>query len=198
MTSVPPNTDADAGGGFVHDPRHRYSLELRPSEALDAHLRMIASQLEEAGLLERGASTAARFHPHLTLLRAATAPVRAAAEVAQCLADDRALVDLVVAATFGDGRIVHVVPDDRVLLDRARALAIDAVAPDELDPLVLERDWTPHVTLAYAVPEPARADALAHVAAALPVHGRWAHVDAWDLDVRPTRLVERVPVPHGG
>lgn len=191
-------TETTRAGGFIHDPRHRYSLELRPAEALDAHLRLVATQLEESGLIPVGASTATRFHPHVTLLRSATAPVRAATEVARVLHDAGAIVHLTSAATFGDGRIIHVGPADRAPLDAARVAGIELVDPAELDPLVTARPWTPHVTLAYAVPPEARPEALAQVVAALPIHGRWASVEVWDLDVRPTHCVERVHVPPPG
>lgn len=186
-------------GSFVHDLRHRFSLELRPDDELDARLRAVAADLEAAGLLLPGATSAPRFHPHLTLLRAADIGAATAQLVATALSTDGdGSVCLDEASTFGGGRIVHVTPTDRVVLERARAVAVAAIAADQLDPLVHEREWTPHVTLAYAVPNPARADALAHVSGVLPIKGRWDSVQVWDLDVRPTQLVRRVFVPFPG
>jgi hypothetical protein len=65
--------------------------------------------------------------------------------------------------------------------------------PDELDPAVSQRPWTPHVTVAYAVPDAARVRARELVAARLPLVGAWDRAQSWDLDVRPTELVHDVP-----
>lgn len=179
--------------GFVHDPRHRFSYEVRPGADLDATLRALACNLERRGLIEAGASTAARFQPHVTLLRAATAPP-AAVEAAAAVVRARPQVVLDRAGSFGNGRIVYLQMRARAQLDAARARAVSIIAPEHLDPLVHARDWTPHVTIAYAVPELAREEALRAVEDALPIRGAWQWVQAWDLDVRPTRLVAQVDV----
>jgi 2'-5' RNA ligase len=178
---------------YVHDARHRFSYELRPEPRLDAELRAIAYQLEHDGLLEPGATSAPRFHPHITLLRAAHAREDALdGAVAQLAGIGEGTFD--AADAFGAGRIVYVTPADETPLRAARA-AVRAVFDDEeLDPVVHARPWTPHITLAYAVPEPARAAALARVRAALPVTGALDTVQIWDLDVRPTRLVAVRPL----
>jgi len=168
--------------------RHRYSLELRPTDEFDARLRRAARTLESAGLIEPGATTAERFHPHMTLLRASEIREVRAEAVAKRLAGGHAEIRFAAASAFGEGRVLYLVPEVRSVLDRARANAIDAAPLDELDPLVYERKWTPHVTLAYSVPEATRE--LAHTALAelLPLEGAWGSVEIWDLDVRPTEL----------
>jgi 2'-5' RNA ligase len=102
--------------------------------------------------------------------------------------------ELAAAGTFGDGRIVHVAPANADELVRLRSDLLALLPGDAIDPLAERRPWNPHVTLAYAVPEPHRAAAFELVAAALPLVGRWAQVQAWDLDVRPTRLVHAAPI----
>ena len=58
----------------------------------------------------------------------------------------------------------------------------------DVDPLVISRGWTPHLTVAYAVDEPEhRAAALELVRAALPLTGTWRTLETWQLDERPTR-----------
>jgi len=177
--------------GYIHDQRHRCSLEVRPDAALDATLRSLARDLEARGLLRPGATTAARFHPHLTLLRASAIP---AAVVAHAAATLHAPVSFSCARTFGDGRIVYLAPDDCTTLIAVRGEAMSVLDADTLDPLATSRPWTPHVTLAYVVPEAAREAALELVCAALPVSGAWESVQAWDLDVRPTLLLDHVPI----
>ena len=178
-------------GTHVHDLRHRYSVELRPDEQLDADLRRVAHELEARGILLEGACTAARFHPHATLLNAGVPGIAAADNAAATLAPGAAVVQFDEVGTFGHGRIVYVRPSDASALLTAREAAIAALDPDELDPLVHARPWTAHVTLAYAVPEGSREVALDHVRAALPIVGRWGGVQVWDLDVRPTVLLHR-------
>jgi hypothetical protein len=64
-----------------------------------------------------------------------------------------------------------------------------------VDPLALRRDpWTPHVTIAYAIDEPHRDELAARLAAATPITGHWTVAQAWDLDVRPTRLVHEATI----
>lgn len=178
--------------GHVHDPRHRYSYELRPDRDLDARLRSLAAGLERDRLLERGASTAPRFHPHLTFCRAAQLVDAAVHAAATTIAAAGPELELAAAGTFGDGRIIWLAPSRPEKLVAARATLIEQLDPHTLDPLALSRAWTPHVTVAYAVPAHARARALEQVRAALPVRGRWARAQGWDLDVRPTRLVHDV------
>ena len=178
---------------FIRDPRHRYSLELRPGEALDAAVRALARALEAEGLLPAGATDKPRFHPHLTILRASSIDDAVADDVASGLP---APVTFTAAGAFGSGRIVHVTPDDPSPLAGLRATAIAAIGVDVVDPIVHERVWTPHVTVAYEVHDEARAAALERVSAALPITGSWDSVQVWDLDVRPTRLVHCAPV-HG-
>lgn len=177
----------------VHDPRHRHSYELRPDHELDASLRTLAADLEGASLLEPGASTAPRFHPHLTFCRAASPDREAVANAAAAIADAGTGVTLDRAGTFGDGRIVWLAPASRAELDAARARVLAILDPAEVDPLATSRPWTPHVTIAYAVPERARSAALAFVEARLPIAGSWRCVQAWDLDVRPTMLLHELP-----
>jgi 2'-5' RNA ligase len=177
---------------YIKDVRHRFSYELRPQAELDAVIRDIATWLEHDGLLEPGASTAPRFQPHLTFCRAARfvpAALHAAAEVIG--RDPEVTFDGVV--TFGDGRIVCLVPGERDLLDEARAALLAHLDPDELDPAVHERPWNPHITIAYAVPEHARDAAPGVVAHHLRIAGSWDRAQSWDLDVRPTALVGDVP-----
>lgn len=178
-------------GDFVHDDRHRFSYELRPDAALDAALRDLARSLEAAGMLLPGATSAPRFHPHLTLLRASVAHEAAVAAAARATPLD---VTFDAVGTFGGGRIVWVASGDPVRAEAARAAALAMLEPTAVDPLVTGRPWTPHVTLAYAVPQEHQASALARVEARLPLNGRWESAQCWDLDVRPTRLVERAEV----
>lgn len=182
-------------GEYVHDARHRFSLELRPDEALDRRLRVIAHELEARGLIAAGASTAPRFHPHATLLRMdGVEPAPAAAAAAALALAGGVEVEFDRLGTFGEGRIAFVQPADESAMQAARAAAVDRVDRASLDPLVLTRPWTPHVTLAYAIPEPTRAAARVLAEAALPIRGRWADLQVWDLDVRPTRLVHSAPI----
>lgn len=174
-------------GTYVHDLRHRFSLELRPDPELDRRLRALALELETRGLIDPGATSAPRFQPHLTLLRAARIEPSVAEAVARALARDGARVTFTSADTFGQGRIVYVVPTEPAPFEEVRSAAVELIDPDELDPLVHSRAWTPHITVAYAVPEASRAAALRHVRDALPVIGMWGSVQTWDLDVRPTR-----------
>lgn len=185
-------------GGFVHDPRHAFSYEVRPSPALDGELRAVAHALEAAGLLAPGAATAPRFHPHLTLLRAAVADRAAAHAAAAALTAAGPEAAFTSVGVFGSGRIVYVQPRDRESLDAARAQLLSLIDDDLLDPLALDRELTPHVTLAYAVPEPHRAAARAQVEAALPLTGSWGTLEVWSLDERPTRLVAQVPLGTDG
>ncbi|MBC7460166.1 MAG: 2'-5' RNA ligase family protein [Thermoleophilia bacterium] len=186
--------DASTSSGFVRDPRHAFSYEVRPSPALDAELRAIAHRLDADGLLRPGASTAPRFHPHLTFLRAAVAVDAAARAAAQALTARGIDVAFTSVDVFGAGRIVYVQPFDRAPLDAARAQLLSHIDDAELDPLALDRELTPHVTLAYAVPEDHRAAARAQVEAALPIEGMWGALEVWSLDERPTRRVARVPL----
>lgn len=181
-----------ASTSFVHDPRQRYSYELRPDADLDAALRAIAARLEAAGLIAPGAATAPRFHPHMTMLRSAEPSRDAAVAAAARLAGGASRVDLNVADTFGGGRIVYVQPTDDASLHAARAAVLESIPEAELDPVMLARPWTPHVTLAYSVAAPERDAALAQVTSELPLAGRLASVEVWDLDVRPTVLVHRI------
>jgi 2'-5' RNA ligase len=183
-------TDYDAAmdRAFIKDLRHRYSYELRPDAALDAAVRALATELEAAGLLEPGAATAPRFHPHLTCCRAAVLVPDAVDAAARRLARDGTAVVFDELVTFGDGRIACLVPSERAVLDAVRAEVLDRISPDQLDPTATSRPWTPHVTVAYSVPEPSRDEVLAQLEAALPLTGSWERCQAWDLDVRPTRL----------
>lgn len=185
---------------YVHDARHRFSYELRPDRELDGRLRAIATALEDVGLILAGASTAPRFQPHLTLGRASVASFDAVRAVADVLAGDTPAVSFDRAGEFGDGRIAYLLPVARAELGvrAAREAVVDRLDRSDVDPLVFTRDWTPHVTVAYAIPEPARPAAHELVRAALPLAGRWASVQVWDLDVRPTHLVHRVQLDHGG
>jgi 2'-5' RNA ligase len=171
---------------YIKDLRHRYSYELRPDDALDGAVRALAADLEARGLLEPGASVAPRFQPHLTLCRAAVLVPDAVHAAAAEIGKRGAGIEFDGAVRFGDGRIICLVPTDRAALVATRASTLARFDPTELDPAVHERVWTPHVTVAYAVPEAARADALALVEAALPLRGAWQRAQAWDLDVRPT------------
>jgi 2'-5' RNA ligase len=183
-------------GDFVHDPRHRYSWELRPDEELDRSLRSCAAALEAAGLLPSGASTAARFHPHLTLLRADRADPALLEQVAARIGHAPDL-HLDVVGAFGGGRIAWLAPGDARLLAATRAWLIDALGESSVDPLALARSpWTPHVTLAYAVDEPHRDEVQAQLHAAAPLRGHWDVAQCWDLDVRPTRLVHERTIRH--
>lgn len=176
----------------VADPRHRFSYELRPDAQLESVLRGLARRLEDDQLLPAGASTAPRFQPHLTLLRADHA--------------DRELVDalagrvpsslaLATAGGFGDGRIAWLAPDGGEQLASARTWLVKQLGADHVDPLALARDpWVPHVTVAYAVEQQHRDAVRAALAAVLPLGGSWATVEAWDLDVRPTVRVAQAIV----
>ncbi|MCW2955862.1 MAG: 2-5 ligase superfamily, partial [Thermoleophilia bacterium] len=135
---------------------------------------------------------APRFHPHLTLARAAVASPQAARAAASGVAPGA--VTFAEADTFGEGRIVFLEPTDIAPAQAARAAIVAGVDPDDLDPLVHTRPWRPHVTLAYAVPEATRAAALEHVRAALPIVGSFSAVQVWDLDVRPTTCQYATPV----
>ena len=177
-------------GTYVHDLRHGCSLELRPDAQLDLAVRALARALEQAQLIEPGASTAPRFHPHLTLARATTVGQDAIAAVVGALATGpRVTLDL--AETFGNGRIIYLASSEADPMLRARIAALDHLGPSEIDPLVRTRGWTPHLTVAYAVPEHARDAAIALVRDALPLRGAWASVEAWALDERPTRRIHR-------
>lgn len=175
-------------GAYVHDARHRYSVELRPDDALDSAIRGLAVELEAAGCIALGAATAPRFHPHLTLLRCAELPADTCEQVAAVVPSE---VTFDEVATFGDGRIVYLACSDDSPARAARAAALDSMDDATVDPLVFEREWTPHVTVAYAALDGKYDAALELVRAALPVCGAWGSVEAWDLDVRPTVLVQR-------
>ncbi len=177
-------------GEFVHDPRHRYSYELRPDAVVDAQLRELAAELEADGLLPPGAATAPRFHPHLTFVRADHAATDLVAAIAARLTHAPELV-LDTIGTFGGGRIAWLAPASDLLLRATRAHVVDTLGGEEhVDPLALRRDpWTPHVTVAYSIDEPHRDAVRARLDAALPIAGRWSVAQVWDLDVRPTRLI---------
>jgi len=182
---------------YVQDPRHAFSYELRPGAALDAQLRTLAADLETAGLLRPGAATAPRFHPHLTLLRADHVAADLVDELAARMSHEHAELRLDAADSFGDGRMVWLAPTPAAAthLAATRAWLIHAIGPGHVDPFALARDpWIPHVTIAYAIDEPHRAAALAHVAATLPHVGAWGSAQAWSLDVRPTELVHAAPI----
>lgn len=182
-------------GEFVHDERHRYSYELRPDADLDRRLRHVALELEAEGLLPHGASTAPRFHPHITFVRADHADTDLVDEIAARLTHDPE-VAFDTVGTFGGGRIAWIAPSQDRLLRATRIHVVDTLGGEEhVDPLALRRDpWTPHVTLAYSIEEPHRAAVHAHLAASLPIVGRWSIAQAWDLDVRPTRLVHEARI----
>lgn len=180
-------------GAYVHDLRHRYSLELRPDAALDARLRAVAVELEAAGLMPTGAAQQPRFHPHVTVLRGARA-----VDLVLGVDVGTGAVTFDRAGTFGHGRILWIAPADDTSLRLLRDRAAATLDPTEVDPLVTARAWTPHLTLAYAVPEPSRAAALERVQSTLPITGRWGSLEAWDLDVRPTVRVARIVVPPVG
>lgn len=178
-------------GDYVHDLRHRYSLELRPIDALDVELRALALGLEEAGLVPQGASTKPRFHPHLTIGRAASTSADLVAHVASAVIAVGTDITFSSAATFGHGRIIYLELDVAQVAQVARAALVEHLPAEELDPLMGEREWTPHLTIAYSVPEATRDAALEHVRSALPIRGAFGSVQAWDLDVRPTVLMHR-------
>ncbi len=181
-------------GEFVHDERHRFSYELRPDATLDRRLRDLAADLEADGLLPVGAATAPRFHPHITFVRADHAEAGVVEEIAARIGKDPALV-LDTVGTFGGGRIAWLAPSQDRLLRVTRAHVVDALGEVHVDPLALRRDpWIPHVTLAYSVDEPHREALHARLVDALPIRGRWVVAQAWDLDVRPTRLVHEVAI----
>lgn len=169
--------------GYVHDERHRFGLELRPDAMLDARIRAIAARLEEAGLVAEGMLQAPRFQPHVTLFRAAAWSLEACAAAAAAAPADVMFAGL---GTFGGGRIAWLAPGDAEQLAAMRAAAMGAVDPAALDPAATARPWTPHVTVAYSIDEQHRPAALELITAALPITGRWATIEAWDLDVRPT------------
>jgi 2'-5' RNA ligase len=172
----------------VHDPRQRYSYELRLDAALDAALRALAAQLEADGLLPAGAATAPRFQPHLTLLRGDRADPDVLAAVAAIVGATPEL-QLVRCGTFGSGRIAWLAPHDDRSIVCARTQLVEQLGTDHVDPLALARSpWVPHVTVAYAIDEPHRADALRHIEQVLPLDGRWQSAQCWDLAVRPTVL----------
>ena len=173
-------------GTYVHDLRHRYSVELRPSAELDAQLRELARGLEHAGLVPDGASTQPRFHPHLTIGRTASVTRDVVEAVAAAINTLGAAIEFTSAATFGHGRIIYVQLASDEIAHRARATMVEHTPEPDLDPLMFERAWIPHVTIAYSVPEATRAAALEHIRAQLPIGGAFATVEAWDLDVRPT------------
>ncbi len=178
-------------GEFVDDPRHRFSYELRPDQLLDAAIRGLAAALERDGLLPAGASTAPRFQPHLTLARASRAD-RAAVDAIAATIESSALFELDRAGSFGDGRIAWLAPAPDSRLRVVRAILVEQLGVDQVDPLALARDpWIPHVTIAYSIDEQHRAEAARRVAEALPLAGAWRSVECWDLDVRPTRRVHR-------
>lgn len=174
---------------YVHDPRHRYSYELRPDEQLDATIRELAAHLEHTGALAPGMATAPRFQPHLTLLRADRCDAALVARVALVVAPSAAL-QLTSPGSFGAGRIGWLAPADTAPLLAARNLLFRELGEEHIDPMARARDpWTSHLTVAYAV-EPDHRDAIESLLAAhLPLTGRWASVQCWDLDVRPTVCV---------
>lgn len=183
---------------YVHDPRQRHSYELRPDAAFDAAVRALATGLESQGLIAPGASTAPRFHPHLTLLRAAEAEPALVDQVASAVATAAGFT-CTRASTFGEGRIIWLGFDADSALRVARSALLESLDPASVDPVATTRPWTPHVTVAYAVPEPAREQALAWVEQQLPLAGRWARAQCWDLDVRPTVLAASADcVPDAG
>lgn len=174
---------------FVDDPRHRFSYELRPDGDLDHAIRSVAARLEAEGLLAAGASTAPRFHPHLTLLRADHADPDLVAQLAADLVGHEALY-LDQVGAFGNGRIAWLAPDRDEALQQARGQLVDALGETHVDPLALARSpWTPHVTVAYDVAPAHREAVQAQLRDALPLRGAWRVAQAWDLDVRPTRCV---------
>lgn len=182
-------------GEFVHDERHRFSYELRPDAALDRRLRELAAELEGDGLLPHGAATAPRFHPHLTFVRADHAAPALVDDVAARIAKAPDVV-LDTVGSFGGGRIAWLAPSQDRLLRATRVHVVAALGGEpHVDPLALRRDpWTPHVTLAYAIDEPHRDAVHERLTAALPLVGRWQLAQAWDLDVRPTRLVHETAI----
>lgn len=182
-------------GEFVHDERHRFSYELRPDDALDQRLRVLAAELEADGLLPAGAATAPRFHPHITFVRADHADDALVDVIARRIAK-QPIVTLDAVGSFGGGRIAWLAPTSDRLLRATRVHVVDALGGEtHVDPLALRRDpWTPHVTVAYAV-DPAHREAVQQrLATALPVAGRWSVAQVWDLDVRPTRLVHEAAI----
>lgn len=182
-------------GEFVHDPRHRFSYELRPDTSLDARVRDLAAELEADGLLPSGAATATRFHPHLTFVRADHVNLDLAADVAARIAHAPDIT-LDTVGTFGGGRIAWLAPAADLLLRATRAHVVSTLGGEEhVDPLALRRDpWTPHVTVAYSIDEQHRAAVRARLDAALPIAGRWSVAQVWDLDVRPTRLLHEASI----
>lgn len=169
---------------FVDDPRHRFSYELRPDLRVDRAVRGLAELLEADGLLPEGASTAARFQPHLTLLRADHADAGLVDELARRVGPQ---LELAAHGSFGGGRIAWLAPAEAAGLRDVRSWLVGQLGVDHVDPLALARDpWVPHVTVGYAIDEPHRAQVAARMEATLPVRGAWATVDAWDLDARPT------------
>lgn len=178
---------------YIKDLRHRYSYELRPDGDLDAAVRAIAADLEARGLLDRGASTAPRFQPHLTWCRAAVLAPEAILAAARRVAELDASARLTAVTTFGSGRIICLLPELLEPLQQSRAAVIGHIEPGALDPAVHLRPWTPHVTVAYSVPDAARDAALDAVRHSLPLEGRWERAQAWDLDVRPTRCEVDAP-----
>jgi 2'-5' RNA ligase len=173
----------------VHDPRHRYSYELRPDAELDQAIREIALRLEQAGALAPGLATAPRFHPHLTLLRSGRCDEQLVVAIADLIAPAPALT-FKAAGSFGAGRIGWLQPLDGSSLVAARDLLVRELGEEHVDPLALARDpWIPHLTAAYAVEPEHRDDIEQLLAAHLPLTGAWALAQSWDLAVRPTVLV---------
>ncbi|MCW2928889.1 MAG: 2-5 ligase superfamily [Thermoleophilia bacterium] len=184
---------------LLRDPRHRYSYELRPDRVLDARLRAIALELESAGMIESGSATATRFQPHLTFLRTGT-PVPDALDVAAVVlhgsGGDR--VTLGEPATFASGRIVHVSPEDPSPIEAAREAMLTALDAADVDPVVAERAWVPHVSLSYSTLPGRTEEVLAHVRRVMPLDGGWGSLECWDLGVRPTVRLHRVELPISG
>jgi 2'-5' RNA ligase len=183
-------------GQYVHDLRHRYSVELRPDEALDTAIRSVALGLEQIELVPAGASTQPRFQPHLTIGRASAVSRDVADAVADAVTAAGIDASLVSTGTFGHGRIIYTELAAADVPLAARAALVAHADGALLDPLMSEREWIPHITIAYAVPEATQAAALECVRAALPLGGTFGTVEVWDLDVRPTQLVHQVQLPH--
>ena len=173
------------------------SVELLLDDALDGAVRRQWDRLAAAGLPSQARHPGASNRPHVTLT-VSTVPWSAAVEAALADAVTGSLplaVRLGAPLVFAPGpRCVLarlVVPSPALLALHARIHAA-ATGPREAPggvPHTAPGEWTPHVTLARALPVARLGEAVAALSEAMPGHvpdapGRAVGARRWDGDAR--------------